>query len=121
MVGASVTKTIQMFGISRDTVSKVMIAFEKEKKTFQQSTSLAENRSCQRETVELYIKFLELRHLKLLLSIMNILRTICPQKLSVESFTKNIQRKSSNSKSSAFTDKCFNVIGVVYGSSELVS
>ena len=31
MVGASVTKTAQMFGISRNTVSKVMIAFEEEK------------------------------------------------------------------------------------------
>ena len=29
MVGASVTKTVQMFGISRGTVLKVMIAFEK--------------------------------------------------------------------------------------------
>ena len=32
MVGASVTKTAQMFGISRGTVSKVMIAFEKKRK-----------------------------------------------------------------------------------------
>ena len=32
MVGASITKTAQMFGISTDTVSKGMIAFEKEKK-----------------------------------------------------------------------------------------
>ena len=31
MVGASVTKTVQMFGISRGTVSKVTIAFEKKK------------------------------------------------------------------------------------------
>ena len=34
MVGANVTKTVQNFGVSRGTVSKVMIAFEKEKKTF---------------------------------------------------------------------------------------
>ena len=50
-----------------------MIAFEKEKKTSQQSTSLAESRSCQRETIELYIELLEktveLRHLELLLSL----------------------------------------------------
>ena len=31
MVGASATKTGQMFGISRGTVSKVMIAFEKKR------------------------------------------------------------------------------------------
>ena len=43
MVGASVTKTVQMFGISRGTISKVMIAFEKEKKTSQQSRSLSES------------------------------------------------------------------------------
>ena len=30
MVGASVTKTVQMFGISRSNVSKVTIAFKKE-------------------------------------------------------------------------------------------
>ena len=103
-----------MFGISRDTVSKVIIVFEKEKKTSQQTTSLAESRSCQTETVELYIELLEwtvkLRHLKLLLSLMNILRNNCPQKLSVKSCTKNILRKSCNSK--AFR--------VVYGSSELL-
>ena len=85
IVGASVTRTVQMFGLSRRTVSKIMIAFEEEKKTSQQSISLAENRSCQRETVELYIELFErtvkLRHLKLLLSLINTLRTICPQKL----------------------------------------
>ena len=32
MVGSSVTKTAQMFGILRGTASKVIIAFEKEKK-----------------------------------------------------------------------------------------
>ena len=46
MVSASVNKTAQMFGISR---GKLMLAFEKEKKTSQQSTSLVESRSCQRE------------------------------------------------------------------------
>ena len=55
MVGSNVTKTAQMFGFSRGTVSNVMIAFEKEKKMSQQSTSLAKSRSCQRETVKLYI------------------------------------------------------------------
>ena len=43
MVSASVNNTVQMSGISRGTVSKVMIAIEKEKKTFQQSASLAES------------------------------------------------------------------------------
>ena len=33
MVGASLTKTALMFGVSRSAFSKVVIAFEKEKKT----------------------------------------------------------------------------------------
>ena len=37
MVGASVTKTAQMFNISSGTVSKVIIAFQKEKKISRQS------------------------------------------------------------------------------------
>ena len=41
VVGASVTKTAQTFDISIGTVSKIMIAFEKEKKTSQQSINLA--------------------------------------------------------------------------------
>ena len=48
MVG-TITKSFQMFGISRGAVSKVIIAFEKEKKTFQKCTSLMESQSCQRE------------------------------------------------------------------------
>ena len=73
MVGANVTKTVQMFGVSRGSVSKIMIAFEKEKKTSRQSTSLAESQSCLRKTIGLYIKLLErtveLRRLKLLLTL----------------------------------------------------
>ena len=42
MVGPRVTKTVHIFGISRGTVSKLMINFEKEKKVSEQSTSLAE-------------------------------------------------------------------------------
>ena len=83
-----------MFGISRDNVSKLMIVFGKEKKNSQQSTRLAESRSCQRETIKLHIELLErtveLRHLKLLLSLKKHTRTICPQKLAVESYTKKI-------------------------------
>ena len=75
MEGASIIKTVQMFSILRCTVSKVMIAFDKEKKTSQQSTCLVESRSCQRETAEIYIEFLErtveLWHLKLLMSLSN--------------------------------------------------
>ena len=62
-----------------------MIAFEKENKLSNQSTNLSESRSCQRETVKLYIESLvrtvELRHLKLFLSLMNTLRNNCPQKI----------------------------------------
>ena len=67
MVG-TITKSFQMFGISRGAVSKVMIV---------------ESRSCQRETIELYIELLErnieLRHLKLLLSLMNTSEPIIPK------------------------------------------
>ena len=58
MVGASITKTVQMFGISRGTVSKVILPLKK-KKMSKQSISLAEIQSCQREPVELYIELLE--------------------------------------------------------------
>ena len=33
IVGASVTKTVELFGVARSSVSKVMTAFEKERKT----------------------------------------------------------------------------------------
>ena len=99
------------YGISRGTVSKVMIAFEKEKKASQQNSSLAESQSCQRETVELCIELFErtvvLRHLKFLLRLMNTIRTIvhknCPSRVA----QKYILRKSCSSKISLFTGKCF--------------
>ena len=40
---ASVIKTAKIFGVSKSAVSNVKIAFEKEKKRSQQSTSLAES------------------------------------------------------------------------------
>ena len=48
IVGASVPKTAQMFGVSRGTVSKVMITFKKEN-ILSKATSL--EKSCPRETV----------------------------------------------------------------------
>ena len=100
-----------------------MIAFEKEKKRLSKA-QVWPKAEVVRETIELYIELLErteeLRHLRLFLSLMNTLKTICLQKLFVESCTKNILRKSCNSKTSAFTDKCFKAFGVVYGLSELV-
>ena len=80
MVGARVTKR---FDVSRCNVSKVMIAFEKKRKRPQQSTSLAESQSYLRETIGLYInvfeRLVQLRRLKLLLSLMNTFRTQCPK------------------------------------------
>ena len=69
-----------------------------------------------RETVRLYIelleKIVELGRLKLLLTLMNVFRTQCPQKLSVESSQGNILWKSCNSQTSALTDKCLKALRV---------
>ena len=117
MVGASIIKTAQMFGVSTGTVSKVIISFEKENKTSQQSISLALCRTLHlnvrkdRRTTVLKIIFELNEHPQKQLS----------TKTSVESFTKNILRKSCNSKTYAFTEKCFKSFRVVYGLSELVS
>ena len=106
MICSSVTKTVHMFVISRAIVSKVMIAFEKEKKIFQKSTSLAESQNCQRGTIKLYKELLkrtvELRHFKLLLSLMNTLRTNCPQK----NYLSRIAQKYSKEKLQ-FENLCF--------------
>ena len=118
MVGTSVIKTVQMFGISRGIVSKVMIAFKKEKKTSQHSTSLAESRSCQRETVELYIELLErtveLRHIKLFLSLKNtsekFVHKNCPSRVAQKYSKKKLQFQNLS-----FHRKCFKAFGVVYG------
>ena len=71
-VGANVTKTAQMFGASRDSVSKVMIAYEKEKKTSSVKHKYNRKSKLLERDRRTYIKFLartvELRCLKLLLS-----------------------------------------------------
>ena len=112
MVGVSVTKTAYMFGISRGTVSKVVIAFVKEKKTSHQNPSLAESQSCQRETVELYI----IKLLKITSELIEHPQNHLSTKIVRRELHKNILRKSCNLKTSAF--KAF---GVESGPSKLVS
>ena len=62
VVGARILSASVTIG----TISKVMIVFEKQNKMSRQSTSLTDNRSCQRKTVKPYIELLErtvkLRH-----------------------------------------------------------
>ena len=92
MVGASVTKTIQMFGISRGTVSKVMIAFEKKKENVSAKyNSGRKPKLSERDRQNLYRIVRKHRRttvLKITSEINEHLRTIFPQKLSVESCTK---------------------------------
>ena len=84
MSGASVTRTVELFGIAR----RVMTAFEKEGKTF----SLEESESYQIETVTLVRgllgKITRIKLRKLQQSLMTISRTQFPQKLLEGSCTK---------------------------------
>ena len=80
MVGASVTKTVQMFA------SNVMIIFEKEKKT-----SSAKHKSDRK--LKLLERTVELQCLIFFLCLMNIFSILCPQKLPVESCTKEYSKE----------------------------
>ena len=52
MAGASVAKTAELFRVARNTVSKVMTAFEKERKTYSPKQN-SESESCLIGTVRL--------------------------------------------------------------------
>ena len=101
-----------MFGISRGTVSKVMVAVEKEKKTSQQSKSLPES-----------LKLSE-RDRRTLHGIVRKNRRNKALKITSElnEHPQNqFSTKSCNSKTYALKNKCFKAFRVVYDQSELVS
>ena len=79
---------------------------------------------CQRKIVELYIELLErtveLRYLKLLLSLMNTSEPFVHKNCPLRVAQKIFLRKICNSKTSVFTEKCFKSFGVVHGPSKAV-
>ena len=85
MVGANVTKTVELFGAARSAISKIMTAFEKKEKPPHGSKTLEKNEGCLIGTVGLLRRLLgritRMQHRKLLQSVMIIPRIQFPQKL----------------------------------------
>ena len=84
MTGASVTKTAELFGVVKSTVSKVMIAFDKEGKPPHWSKTLEESESCLIGTAgplrRLLGKIIRMLLRKLQQGLMTISKTQVPQK-----------------------------------------
>ena len=96
MVGPSVTKTAQIFGVLRGTVWKIWLHLQKKKKRKWSVHSKAQGwpkvevvwETLSDFKIELFETTVELRRLELLLCSMNSFKIQCPQKLSIESWKR---------------------------------